>query len=469
MRAFLLSAVLLLFKAVPDAVAAESAGLVSDPSPDRPNVVFILVDDLGWKDVGYHGSEIITPNIDSLAAQGVRLERAYAFPICSPTRAALLTGRNPLQFGVDGPMENDAMLPGQVVLMPEYFRRSGYATWMVGKWHLGMAQVAAMPQARGFDYFYGHLGGFVDYYTHVYFGGLDWQRYGKSVREPGHSTDLLTDDAIRLLEGRDPHRPFFLYLAYNAPHTPLQYPPSPYPAYPEIQDQDRRVFAQMTTHLDTAIGKVISALDRLGIRDNTIVVFMSDNGGNLEAGASNGDLRSGKGSAYEGGTRVPATIMWPQVLKGGRSVNQRLFAQDWLPTLLDAARIAYSADSFEGQSAWPALGEGQADTNRTPVVIGGRNSKAVFDGPWKLVRDGASPDQLFCIESDPTESHDLAKQFPTVVGKLAAMLDSLPVTESRAARGPKPESLFRDASGAFDYAIRMPETRDSWAEAATVR
>jgi arylsulfatase A-like enzyme len=431
---------------------------------ERPNIVFVLVDDLGWGDVAYHNSEIATPNIDALASQGVRLERAYAFPICSPTRAALMTGRTPLQFGVDDAMENDAMLPEQLTLLPEYFQRSGYATWMVGKWHLGMGRVAALPQSRGFDYFYGHLGGFIDYYTHVYFGGLDWQRQGKSIRETGHATDLLTQDAVRLLTEHDRQKPFFLYLAYNAPHTPLQVLPTDNPTYLNIGNADRRVFAQMTTQVDEAIGRVLGTLERLGLRDNTIVVFMSDNGGNLEAGASNGMLRGGKGSAHEGGTRVPAVIAWPQGLKGGRTSKVHLFAQDWLPTLLDAAGIAHSVDAFDGRSAWPSLARNKDAAIRRPTVIGVKQSKAVFDGRWKLVREGTASDQLYDIESDPQELLDRAKRFPATVRRLAAILDALPVIDSRGARGPRPETLFRDASGKFDYRIRMPETRKPWAE-----
>ena len=177
--------------------ASEESTAGNASTQTAPNIVFILVDDLGWLDVGYHDSEIATPAIDALAASGIALDRSYAFPVCSPTRAALMTGRNPLQFGIDGPMENDAMLPQQLTLLPERLQQAGYETWMVGKWHLGMADTSAAPPARGFDHFYGHLGGFIDFYTHVYFGGLDWQLNGQSVREDGYSTDLLTDEATR--------------------------------------------------------------------------------------------------------------------------------------------------------------------------------------------------------------------------------------------------------------------------------
>lgn len=449
----------------------DQSATTATTEPGRPNIIFILVDDLGWGDVGYLDSEIKTPNIDALAASGITLLHSYAFPICSPTRAAIMTGRNPLQFGVDGPMENDAMLPEQLVLLPEYLRQAGYETWMVGKWHLGMAKRAAAPPERGFNHFYGHLGGFIDFYTHVYFGGLDWQRNGQSVREDGYSTDLLTTEAIRLLNEYDADKPFFLYLAYNAPHSPLQYPPSSDKEYTGIADPDRRVFAQMTTYLDTSIGKLMNILKDRHLLDNSLVVFMSDNGGNLEAGAHNGDLRGGKGSAFDGGVRVPTVVAWPRELAGSQVSQHPIFAQDWLPTLLDVADVPYSKEVFDGISVWPALARNEATNRGAPVVIGTAKSKAVFNLPWKLVRnknskDDASQDQLFNIYDDPGETVNLADLHPELVQTLGAVIDELPVTESKGARGPPPESFFRDSSGAFDYDIRLPETREPWAEAA---
>ena len=434
-----------------------------------PNIVFILVDDLGWGDVGYLGSEIATPNIDSLASRGVKLERAYAFPVCSPTRAALLTGRNPLKFGVDGPMENDAMLPESLKLLPEYLKGAGYRTWMVGKWHLGMGAVKAMPHSRGFDYFYGHLGGFIDFYTHVYFGGLDWQRNGKSVHEEGYSTDLLTADAVRLLSEYDGEEPFFLYLSYNSPHTPLQYPPSVKKNYAEIASTDRQVYAQMTTDVDAAIGRVLETLDERSLTGNTLVVFMSDNGGNLQAGARNADLREGKASALEGGIRVPAIAVWPGELSAGSASAHPVFAQDWTPTLLDVVGESYQPDSFEGRSAWPALRDGAATEERPPVVVGARAARAAYKWPYKLVRKtagGSDGDQLFDVVTDPVEANDIAEQNRSIVEDLRHALDKMPKLESKAARGPRPETLFRGEDGAFVYDIRKPETREPWAESA---
>jgi arylsulfatase A-like enzyme len=440
----------------------------------KPNIVFIIVDDLGWNDVGYHGSEIHTPNIDALAARGVILDRSYVFPICSPTRAALMTGRNPLQFGIDQAMENDAMLPAELTLLPEHLKAAGYTTWMVGKWHLGMSRQSATPPGRGFDYFYGHLGGFVDFYTHVYFGGLDWQRNGQSVREEGYSTDLLTSEAINLVQNHSREKPFFLYLSYNAPHTPLQYPPAGESSYSEIADPDRRVFAQMTTYLDNSLGLFLDALDAAGESDNTVVVFMSDNGGNMRAGAHNGELRGGKGSALEGGIRSPTLISWPRSLDSGATSLTPIFVQDWLPTLLDIADAEVEVQNVEGISLWPTLMKSEELVRDDPILIGVAGSKAVFDWPWKLVRDerqrrnGSPVDELYNVVEDPYEKNNLAGQYPERVANLTSILDELPVFESKGAKGPKPETLFRGEDGKFDYDVRLSESREPWAESASV-
>jgi arylsulfatase A-like enzyme len=429
----------------------------------------MVVDDMGWGDVGYHGSEIATPNIDALAASGVNIDRAYNFPICSPTRAALMTGRNPLQYGIDAPLENDAMLPANLKLLPEYLREQGYQTWMVGKWHLGMARVSAMPNARGFDSFYGFLGGFVDFYTHTYFGGLDWQRDGKSLREEGHATDLLTKEALRLLDQNKGNKPFFMYLTYNAPHIPLQYPPGADGTYASIKNPDRRVYAQMLTHLDSRIGAVMDRLKRLGIAENTIVVFMSDNGGSPDLGSSNGALRGGKGSIHEGGVRVPAMLSWPGKLKPSKLASEPIFTQDWLPTLLESVGISYDKAAFDGQSRWPALNASGLSTATKPVIIGSPRGKAVYSWPFKLVRmagSGQSGDALYNVVDDPLEKTDIASTNPALVNRLGGVLDELPKIPSKGASSPTPETLFRDKNGAFIHDLRLPETREPWAEAA---
>jgi arylsulfatase A-like enzyme len=438
---------------------------VSTQTSIAPNVLFILLDDLGHGDVSYLGSKIKTPNIDNLASQGVTLKHGYAYPICSPTRAALMSGKNPLSLGIDGPMENDAMLPEAITTMPERFQAAGYQTWMVGKWHLGMAKKSAMPHNRGFDDFYGFLGGFVDYYTHVYFGGLDWQQNGKSLREEGFATDLLTAKAIDKIQNFKGDKPFFMYLSYSAPHTPLQHIPHPINDYSGFTSKDRQVFADMTSDVDQDIGEVLAELDKQGLADNTIVVFMSDNGGNLEAGASNGDFIGGKGSVYEGGVRVPALVRWPARFKR-KTVTQPIFTQDWLPTLLDAANIQYQNDDFDGMSQLANLENEAESTSARKVVLGVSSEKAVYQWPWKLIVSKRGKLHLFNLQTDEFERDDLAAQYPELVSELKAEVTKLPSLLSKAARGPSPESLFLDDNGHFDYDIRKPETRKPWADAA---
>ncbi|MEG3766826.1 arylsulfatase [Alteromonas sp. 14N.309.X.WAT.G.H12] len=443
----------------------DTEGMVDTHHPERPNVLFIMVDDLGYGDVGYQGSEIKTPNIDALAAQGTVLKHGYAYPICSPTRAALMTGKNPLEFGIDGPMENDAMLPLDQTTLAEKFQQGGYQTWMVGKWHLGMGQKAAMPHNRGFDDFYGFLGGFVDYYTHVYFGGLDWQHNGTSIREKGHATELLTNRAVETLKNYNGNKPFFMYLSYNAPHTPLQYVPHPTVDYSAIDNPDRRVFAQLTTDVDAKIGDVLATLKETGLDKNTLVVFMSDNGGNLEGGANNGDFIGGKGRAFEGGIRVPIVVYWPDNIASG-SMGTPMFPQDWMPTLLDAAGIPYSVDEFEGVSLLSALKTKESKPISRAVVIGTAKSKSVIEWPWKLINEDGKR-YLFNLAEDATEQHNLISENPAIVESMAHLLASEKSTlPSKGAKGPPPESLFRKADGSFDYDVRKPETREPWAESA---
>jgi arylsulfatase A-like enzyme len=437
----------------------------------KPNIIFILLDDVGWGDVSYHGSEIKTPNIDALAASGVKLERSYVFPICSPTRAALMTGRNPLAYGLDGPLSPREILPLDVTLLPQRLKQSGYQTWMVGKWHLGLKQKAALPNARGFEHFYGFLGGYVDYYTHVFDGGLDWQRNGVSVREEGHATALMTNEAMKLVEGRDRQKPFFLYLAYNAGHTPLQYVPDASRSYADIPDMRRRVYAQMMTDLDTQIGKLVTELERQKLLSNTIIVLMSDNGGASNLGSSNGNLRGGKSQSYEGGLRTPAMISWRGTLHAGQSLDHPLFAQDWVPTLLEAAGLKAASDEFDGRSVWKSIVENRSMGITTPTVLGSPNSRAVYDWPFKLVQLNPGKDnatfELYDVRSDPNEQINIAARYPDKIADMAKYLTRFSGVKSLTVRERRIEELFSDAQGNPNYDLRLPETRAPWAESAT--
>lgn len=409
------------------ATAATAAAMPAQTAP-RPNVIFILADDLGWKDLGHRGGPMRTPNIDRLAREGVRLDNAYSYPLCSPTRSALMTGRNPIRFGlaysVVRPWSPYGLDPRETTVA-NVFHDAGYQTAICGKWHLGHTNRRLTPNARGFDHFYGHVNGAIDYFTHERDGGLDWQRNGKSLREEGYTTFLLAAEAQRWIKARDKARPFFLYLPFNAPHAPLQAPPELLDRYANIADPKRRAYAAMVDALDTAIGRVLDTVNAEGIAKDTLVVFWSDNGGPLAQGADNGPLRMGKATVFEGGIRVPAIWHWPSKLKAGSSA-QMMAIWDVLPTLAAACGITpRTARPLDGVNVWPELSEGSAtlrDNWFWAVHEGATRQLALRDGRWKYVRIGEQ-EMLFDLATDPSEKADRAAQEPELVKKMRARTD----------------------------------------------
>ncbi len=421
MRAPLFSLAVLYFLSLSakHAVAAD----LTDIKP--PNVLFIMSDDMGWKDVGYHGSDLSTPSIDQLAATGTRFDRYYAFPMCWPTRTALLTGRMTVRMGLEYRMSG---VPADETLLPEVFQANGYQTWMVGKWHLANSKTSQFPHRRGFEHFYGHTAQGIDYFTHINRGALDWQRNGTSVRETGYSTELLTAEAIRLLSERDKKRPFFLYVAYNAPHSPLQVPEQYLDQVGEFDDENRKTYAAMVKVMDNGIGEIVSKLEQAGIRDETIIVWASDNGGSQIA--DNGDLRGGKSTIWEGGIRVPALVNWPNRIESGAVLSQQIIAYDWLPTLVDATGMQFTPiKPLDGHNMWPAMLRGEQVAPATRVM-GHSGSRAVFHKQWKLVRtvdrgESEQKDFLFNLSGDPNETHDLAAQHPELIAQLAKLMPAV--------------------------------------------
>ena len=419
----------------------------------RPNLVIFVADDLGWNDVGYHDSVIKTPNIDSLTRQGVELNRFYVYPFCSPTRTALLTGRSPLSLGITRPIGGDAVLPLDEHLLPQTLKSSGYQTLMSGKWHLGSRDETALPHKRGFDSFYGHAGGFIDYYTHQRGGGLrrrpggsqqgetpppDWQRDGKTLVEKGYSTQLIGKEAVRLLRQRDKKKPTFLYVTFNAPHTPLQAPQEFIDRYKNVENEDRRVYAAMVDAMDEEIGKILKVIDEEKMRDNTIVLFMSDNGGSARGGASNAPLNSGKGSVYEGGIRVPAVIRWPGVLPAGKKLDQLTTAHDLFPTLATALGVKpLNKKPFYGQDLWKSFRTGKIVPHKDVLIAS--QAIALFHREWKLVQGqgvNGRPGyrELFLIDADPEERFDLSKVYPELTEALGAIIDRFPKGEPLSSR-----------------------------------
>jgi arylsulfatase A-like enzyme len=400
----------------------------------RPHILYILADDLGFADVGFHGSDIKTPHLDRLAAGGARLGQFYTQPLCTPTRAALMTGRYPLRYGLQvGVIPSGASygLATDEFLLPQALREVGYRTALVGKWHLGHADKAYWPRQRGFDSFYGPLVGEIDHFKHEAHGVTDWYRNNELVKEEGYDTDLFGAEAVHLIGGHDPKTPLFLYLAFTAPHTPFQAPQHYLDLYAHIADPSRRAYAAMITAMDEQIGKVVDALEARGMRRDTLIVFHSDNGGTrnkmfVGEGAVAGELparntpyRDGKGSLYEGGTRVVALANWPGRIAPGQS-DGVMHVVDMLPTLarLAGADLARSKP-LDGQDVWQALSAGQA--GRGGVVYNVEPTQgAVRDGKWKLVWHVVLPPkvELFDLDADPSEKTDLAARHPDTVKAL---------------------------------------------------
>lgn len=401
---------------------------------ERPNIVVIVSDDHGFGDVGWNSREVKTPHLDQLARDGVRLDRFYANPICSVTRAALMTGLATLRTGVN----NSSGLDLKYRILPQAFQDAGYQTWMFGKWHLGGPEDSQrsgaeyFPQARGFDYFYGHLHGAIDYYKHERkdLGQLDWQRNGNPVVEDGFSTDLLVDDAIRKVKARDTNRPFLLYLPFNAVHGPLQPPPSA----TDVSKRDRReLLLANVTHLDAAIGRLLQTIDDEQLRESTLVLFFSDNGGQLSQGASNGTLRGEKGGTFEGGIRVPAAIRWTGKLPASTVSQQFMSVMDVFPTLCAAADLHTGIEGpLDGINLWSFLSAGHEEDH--PPFVMGNKDVACIAAPWKLVLPGqGEAPLLFDIIDDPNEEKNVAAEHDDVVSRLIQVVGG--VGELKGGRG----------------------------------
>ena len=430
--------------AVVMAMIAGVACLSCAKAQGNPNIVILVADDLGWADVGYRGSDIETPNLDRLAQEGMRLERFYVMPICTPTRAALMTGRDPIKLGAAyagfQPWDNGGVSP-QEHFMPESFKAAGYQTAMVGKWHLGRSIEQHTPQARGFDHFVGHLNTQIDYNDFTVAGGYDLQENGKSIqREDAYATDLHGDEAVRFLtELRDPEKPFFLYVPFLAPHSPMQAPKELEDKYPHRLNRPvpMKTYAAMVDSLDQAIGRVLDALEEEGVADNTIVLFFSDNGGIEAFGASNKPLRGGKLTAFEGGVRVNALMRWPTTIEGGAVFNDIVSVMDVFPTLSRAAGVApQTKKPMDGQDRWSALSSSDTAARQGELFFGSnspiynRFHVGVIDGDWKLVQvidhknaETTVENFLFHLAEDPNEKNNLAEEHPDRVKELAKKIN----------------------------------------------
>jgi arylsulfatase A-like enzyme len=405
----------------------------------RPNVVLIMSDDMGWADLGSYGAtDIRTPNLDRLAREGLRLTDFYANGVtCSPTRAGLISGRYQQRYGIEAPLPNapragDRGLPATGRSLPQLLKNNGYATGLVGKWHLGYA-IDKSPNAHGFDYFFGLKSGYHDYYTHDDGEGApDLWENDKRIEQTGYTTDLVTQHAARFI---DEHKnaPFFLDVAYTAPHWPYQVPdkPSAAPNHARhVLPQDaatstRAEYAAMVEHLDKRIGDVLAVIERAGIANDTIVIFTNDNGG--EWLASSAPFFGRKWTVFEGGVRVPAIVRWPNKIAAGSVSDQVGITMDLTASILAVTGSPVPADAkLEGIDLFP-IWQGRAPQLERTLFWragnGGGKQSAVRRGDWKLIVDRTHT-YVFNVRSDLSERNDLARWRQDVAQQLYPLLTS---------------------------------------------
>ncbi len=442
----------------PKLLGLSVAGLISLPfgcterspepvvKPDKPNILIILPDDIGWADVGYHGSDVRTPNIDKLAKTGIMFQQHYVMPTCTPSRVSLMTGLYPSRYGVLGPAYGEVIDLGDPTL-PSILSEHGYYTAIAGKWHMGSPPYT--PLKYGFQSSYGYFDGQIDPYTHEYKTETEltdrrsWHRNDEYLDESGtHVTDLITAEAIRIIE-EERDEPFFLYVAHHVPHFPLDEPDEWMSVYDDVplMHPSRRLFAASVTHMDDGIGRIIDALERTGKRDNTVVIFISDNGGQFSWHSmteyhgnyadkphivlgNNYPLRGWKGQLYEGGIRVPALINWPGHLEPGL-IDFPVHVSDWLPTLCDLTGYNRALrPDLDGHNIWPMITSERSFEGTRPTYWKTNAAYAVRDGRWKLlVNRNTNNVELYDLENDFRENNNVSSANPEIVEKMKALLE----------------------------------------------
>lgn len=417
----------------------------------RPNVIIVYTDDQGSVDTNAFGAaDLATPNMDRLAAEGVRFTQFYApAPVCSPSRAGLLTGRYPVRAGVPGNVSStrgDAGMPAEQVTIAETFKAAGYTTAHIGKWHLGY-EAATMPNGQGFDYSFGHMGGCIDNYSHFFYwhgpNRHDLYRNGEEIHLPGeYFPALMVKEAEAFIKARK-SAPFFMYFAFNVPHYPYQGSPEWLEHYRnQGMAYPRDLYAAFLSTEDEYLGKLLDVIDAEGIRENTIIVFQSDHGHSTEerahgGGGSAGPYRGAKFSMFEGGIRVPAIIRWPGALPEGAVRSQIGHGSDWLPTLAELCGVPLLNPDIDGLSLAEVIRNGDAKTPHETIhwqTGRGANPRwAVRQGDWKLIgnpEDTSNGNQnlpvlperfLVNLADDPGERENLAASFPAVVRKLEGL------------------------------------------------
>ena len=455
-----------------------SALALASESRQPPNIVFILADDLGFNDIGYHNSEIKTPVLDKLAEEGVTLENYYVQPICTPTRSTLLTGRYQIHTGLQHGIIWNAQpncVPLEDITIAQKLKNSGYKTHAVGKWHNGYYMKECTPTYRGFDSFFGYLTGAEDYESHVSMGGYSslpyffwsgydfWRNETVSTNEKGnYSTILFAKEAQKIVKEHDKGSPLFLYLAFQAVHMPLQVPDKYLKQYQHIKDRNRRIYSGMVSAMDEAVGNVTRTLKQRGFWNNTIIIFSTDNGGDVNFGGNNWPLKGYKGGLWEGGMRGVGFVNSPLLQNPARISREMLHVSDWFPTLVSLAGGDLNGTRpLDGYDIWETINTGTASPrteilhNIDPVETPWFPSlkykwcpqAALRVGDWKLltgcpgdpnwypppssdleVEDipdfeyGKEKIYLFNIANDPEERHELSAQYPEKVGELLGRL-----------------------------------------------
>jgi arylsulfatase A-like enzyme len=430
---------------------------------EQPNVIFFLIDDLGRHDCGFMGGkEIRTPNIDKLAAAGATLDAFYVQPLCSPTRAAFLTGRYPMRYGLQSgvvkPWATHGLPPEEKTIADD-LKAAGYATGIFGKWHLGHSSPEFLPTHRGFTHQYGHYNGAIDYFTHEREGGWDWHENDKINRDVGYSTTLLGEKAAQFVtENASQEKPFFLYLPFNAVHGPYQPPKNGTEAYPNLTGV-RQKYAAMLTEVDNAIGKIVAAVEKAGIRDNTIFLFSSDNGGPSPGRITdNGQYRGSKGGLYEGGVRVAAFATWDGHVPPGTKITEPMHIVDLRPTLNKLCGAAQTNDlPMDGRDVSGTVAAGEPSPHEFILLNTTPSVGAIRAGDWKLIvkkagkgsgkkkarKRGGAAVELFNLRDDPYETTNLAEKHSEKVKELRQQLDRLAAEAVPPKSKPMPSNFKR--------------------------